>query len=62
MGIAMTATAVGMIIFGAIYPIIVLILLTRQRVKGACAPPHAMAPPPAMALPPATKDDNLSKP
>jgi hypothetical protein len=39
MGIAMTATAVTYIIFGVIYPIITLVLLTRQRVKDACAAP-----------------------
>jgi ABC-type multidrug transport system fused ATPase/permease subunit len=50
MGIAMTATAVAMIIFGSIYPIVVLILLTRPRVKAA------------LASPPATKGDSLSKP
>jgi hypothetical protein len=38
-GILMTASAVGMIIFGAIYPIVVLIALTRPRVKAACALP-----------------------
>jgi hypothetical protein len=36
MGVMMTAFAIGMIIFGAIYPIIVLILLSRSRVKVAC--------------------------
>jgi hypothetical protein len=36
MGVMMTAFAIGMIIFGAIYPIIVLILLSRPRVKAAC--------------------------
>jgi hypothetical protein len=39
MGIAMTATAVGMIIFGSIYPIIVLIALTRPRVRAVCSLP-----------------------
>jgi hypothetical protein len=38
MGIAMTATAVGTVIFGSIYPAVVLILLTRPRVKAACTP------------------------
>jgi ABC-type multidrug transport system fused ATPase/permease subunit len=47
MGIGMTAVAVGMIIFGAIYPAIVLISLTRPRVKAACT------------LPPAPKDADL---
>ncbi len=39
MGVMMTAFAIGMIIFGAIYPVIVLILLSRPRVKAACAHP-----------------------
>ena len=38
MGIFYTAFAVGMMILGVIYPIIVLILLSRSRVKAACAP------------------------
>lgn len=37
MGVMMTASAIGMIIFGVIYPTIVLIVLTRPRVKAACA-------------------------
>jgi hypothetical protein len=38
MGIMYTAFAIGMMILGVIYPIIVLTLLSRQRVKAACAP------------------------
>ncbi len=38
MGIFYTAFAVGMVILGVIYPIIVLSLLSRPRVKAACAP------------------------
>jgi hypothetical protein len=34
-GVMMVVFSVGMILLGAIYPIIVLILLTRQRVKAA---------------------------
>jgi hypothetical protein len=45
-GVASTATAVFMIIFGSIYPVIVLILLTRPRVKAACSPP----PPPSATM------------
>ena len=41
MGIGMTVTAVGIVIFGVIYPIIVLILLTRPRIKAACKPKPA---------------------
>jgi hypothetical protein len=41
MGVMMTASIIGMVIFGVIYPIIVLIALTRARVKAACAPPPA---------------------
>ncbi|HZZ82455.1 MAG TPA: hypothetical protein VFE62_28410 [Gemmataceae bacterium] len=37
LGIAMTATAVISIFVCAVYPVITLILLTRQRVKDACA-------------------------
>jgi hypothetical protein len=37
MGIMYTAMAIGMVILGVIYPIIVLILLSRPRVKTACA-------------------------
>ena len=37
LGIIWTASAIGMMIFGAIYPIVVWILLTRPRVKTACA-------------------------
>lgn len=43
MGVMMTASAIGMIIFGVIYPIVVLIVLTRPRVKAACAAPAAGA-------------------
>jgi hypothetical protein len=38
MGIMYTAFAVGMIILGVIYPVIVLILLSRPHVKAACVP------------------------
>ncbi len=37
-GIVYAAFAVAMIVLGAIYPIIVLILLSRARVRAACAP------------------------
>jgi hypothetical protein len=36
-GIMFTAYAVGMIFLGVIYPIIVLILLSRPRVKDECS-------------------------
>jgi hypothetical protein len=36
LGIMYTVLAIGMVIFGVIYPIIVLILLSRPRVKAAC--------------------------
>jgi hypothetical protein len=39
MGIMMTASAVAIIIFGVIYPVIMLIVLTRPNVKAACAVP-----------------------
>jgi hypothetical protein len=39
MGAMTTGTAIGMIILGAIYPVVVLIVLTRPRVKAACAAP-----------------------
>ena len=39
MGIMYSCIAVGMIILGVIYPVIVLILLSRPHVKAACAPP-----------------------
>ncbi len=42
MGIFYTAFAIGMMTFGVVYPIIVLILLSRQRVKAACAPAIAL--------------------
>jgi hypothetical protein len=38
LGIMYTAFAIGMIILGAIYPVIVLILLSRPHVKAACVP------------------------
>jgi hypothetical protein len=38
LGIMFTAYAIGMIILGVIYPIIVLILLSRPQAKAACAP------------------------
>jgi len=38
LGIWYTAFAIGMIILGVIYPVIVLILLSRPRVNSACAP------------------------
>lgn len=37
-GVMMTVFAVAMVILGVIYPVIVLIVLTRRRVKAACAP------------------------
>lgn len=37
MGATMTGTAIGMIVLGSIYPVVVLILLTRARVKAAFA-------------------------
>ena len=36
LGIVSTVTAIGMVIFGAIYPMIVVITLTQARVKAAC--------------------------
>ena len=43
MGVAMTVMAVFYIIIGLIYPVTTLILLTRQRVKDACAAPAKQA-------------------
>jgi hypothetical protein len=40
MGIAMTVYGILMILIGSIYPLVVLILLTRPRVKAACAAPQ----------------------
>ncbi len=37
LGIMLTAFAIGMVLFGVIYPVIVLIALTRPRAKAACA-------------------------
>jgi hypothetical protein len=39
----MAAAAVIMILVGAIYPVIVLILLSRPGVKAACAPASVSA-------------------
>jgi hypothetical protein len=36
LGIMYTASAIGVVLLGVIYPIIVLILLSRPRVKAAC--------------------------
>ena len=44
-GIALTSSAVLMILFGAIYPAIMLWVLTRPKVKAACG--EALAPRPA---------------
>src|SRR5262245_14325049 len=37
-GVMMTVYAVALVIFGVIYPIVVLCVLTRPRVKAACKP------------------------
>jgi len=37
MGYMLTGTAVGMVVLGGIYPVIVLIVLTRPSAKAACA-------------------------
>ncbi|HWY87799.1 MAG TPA: hypothetical protein VNX28_13800 [Gemmataceae bacterium] len=38
LGIMYSAFAIGMIVLGVIYPVIMLILLSRPHVKAACAP------------------------
>src|SRR5581483_6976284 len=47
MGVMMTAGAIVMVVLGVIYPAIVLIVLTRPRVKAACARRAASGPEPA---------------
>jgi len=36
--VAMVVYAIFMILLGSVYPVVVLVLLTRPRVKAACAP------------------------